>query len=370
MILKQLTSPTSALPSRPERPFKYVWPVTTQDGSVGYDRPLENYFDPSMAQRILPAVPSGRLYDTVARAHDFRYQVTPNMLWSTPRPLKLTERRRSLAKVSGDSPDYMGISPDLPGWHPRRSPHEDRRGTVSVTPKEVNSLVPYIPPIDTSFPPPKEWLDAMAKHILADAHADLNDSHNNDPTSSDPSTESDDTFFDYDTDSTLDAATVPRTSIPQPPQSESDHDADFNSNTDTDTETDTDIDMENDDAYDRHATPTSYSGPGAEWLIRRNRPSIVFSNNKNVTLRSGGGDRYRRRGGKIGFPGGISKTPRPMQTIHPRGSLTRVPPQTSDTVVPNVPRPLLPHVPHHNLEATRTRRRVHPFHLSRRLRCK
>ena len=99
--------------------------------------------------------------------------------WTTPRPLILNprERPRPLAKLSGNSPEYMGISPDLPGWRPRRSSYEDRRGAVGVTPSEVNTLVPYIPPIDTSSPPPsREWLDAMAKRFLAGAHADFEDS--------------------------------------------------------------------------------------------------------------------------------------------------------------------------------------------------
>jgi hypothetical protein len=61
MNLKQVATPTSALPARPERPIKYVWPVTAPDGSVGYDRPLENYFDTSMAPRLLPSKPPARV---------------------------------------------------------------------------------------------------------------------------------------------------------------------------------------------------------------------------------------------------------------------------------------------------------------------
>lgn len=61
MFQKQATTPASALPPRPQRPFVHVWPVIAPDGSVGYDRPLENYFDPSMAQRLLPSQPSSRV---------------------------------------------------------------------------------------------------------------------------------------------------------------------------------------------------------------------------------------------------------------------------------------------------------------------
>lgn len=273
--------------------------------------------------------------------------------WSTPRPLVINprERPRSLAKLSGNSPDYMGISPDVPGWYPRRSSHEDRRGAVGVTPSEVNTLVPYIPPIDTSSPPPsRECLDAMAKRFLADAHADFEDSQRNATTNDvtdvippGPSLSSDDSTFDYDTDSTLDGAiTVSRSSIPrpsqQPPQVESEttsHDADFDSGTDTDTDSDTESDM-SDDVYDWSSTPAPPSGPGSRWLIPRKRPSVVIVNNKEVSInvddssdvshgtkpRSGGHDPSpppssedenpgkRRRGGKSGYPNRVAKKPK------------------------------------------------------------
>ena len=58
---KQVTTPTSALPTRPNRPIKYVFPVSAPDGAVGYDHPLENYFDPSMASRLLPSKPPSRV---------------------------------------------------------------------------------------------------------------------------------------------------------------------------------------------------------------------------------------------------------------------------------------------------------------------
>jgi hypothetical protein len=271
--------------------------------------------------------------------------------WTTPRPLILNprERPRPLAKLSGNAPEYMGISSDLPGWRPRRSSYEDRRGAVGVTPSEVNTLVPYIPPIDTSSPPPsREWLDAMAKRFLAGAHADFEDSHRNatnDVTSTGPSLKSDDsTFFDYDTDSTLDGAlTASRTPMPQPPQQapqvefESNvHDAAFDSTSDTDTDpdTDTDTDMNSDDGYNWSTTRTSESGPGSRWMIPRKRPSVVIVN-KDVAINvddsnevshgtspsSGWGDPVsplssddelgkRRRGGKTAFPQRVTKKPK------------------------------------------------------------
>ena len=272
--------------------------------------------------------------------------------WTTPRPLVLNprERRRSLAKLSGNSPEYMGISPDLPGWRPRRSSYEDRRGAVGVTPSEVNSLVPYIPPIDTSSPPPsREWLDAMAKRFLADAHADFEDSRRNatnDVTPTESSLESDDSAFcDYDTDSTLDGAiAIARAPMPQPSQQapqvqleSNPYSADFDSSTDADTDTDTDTDTNSDDGYNWSTTRIFESGPGSQWIIPRKRPSVVIVNNKDVTLNvddsndvnhgttpSSGWDDdpvnppssddehggKRRRGGKTAFPHRVTKKPR------------------------------------------------------------
>lgn len=215
--------------------------------------------------------------------------------WTTPRPLILhpRERRRSLAKLTSNSTEYMGISPDLPGWRPRRSSYEDRRGAVGVAPSEVNTLVPYIPPIDTSLPPPsREWLDARAKQFLADAHADFEDSHRNatnDVTKPGPSQHTDDTdFFDYDTDSTLDGVpAVYRVSMPQPSQQAPQVEPESNSSTDTDTATDTDTDMDSDDGYNWSTTRISESSPLAlagvpRWIIPRKRPSVVIVNKKNV----------------------------------------------------------------------------------------
>ena len=44
MNLKQVSTPTSALLlGRSERPIRHDWPTAAPDGSVGYDRPLENF---------------------------------------------------------------------------------------------------------------------------------------------------------------------------------------------------------------------------------------------------------------------------------------------------------------------------------------
>ncbi|KAG8212931.1 hypothetical protein J3R82DRAFT_11289 [Butyriboletus roseoflavus] len=277
MNLPQVATPTSVLPGRSERP------VTAPDGSVGYDHPLENYFDASMAPRLLSSKPPTRLYDAIACAHDHHFKVTTG----------------------------MGISPDLPGWRPRRSSHEDRHGAIGVAPSEVNTLVPYIPPIDTSLPPPsREWLDARAKQFLADAHADFEDSYPNatsDVTEPGPSQNTDDTdFFDYDTDSTLNGApAVPRQPSQQLRQAESEsntHDADFNSSTDTDTDTDTD--MDSDDGYNWSTTRTSESSPLAlgdvpRWIIPRKRPSVIIVN-KNDVARVVDDSSYVGRGPSLG----------------------------------------------------------------------
>ena len=237
--------------------------------------------------------------------------------WSTPRPLVLNQRERcrSLANLRGNTTDYLGISPDLPEWRPRRSSYEDRRGAVGVTPSEVNTLVPYIPPIDTSLPPPsREWLDAMAKQFLADAHADFEDPHRHatlnvtDPRSS--LTEDDNAFFDYDTDSTLDGAvSVPRVPVSQPAQQASQAESESNTDTDTDTDTDSDSDMDSDDGYNWSTTRISDSTSCAPadpspWIIPRKRPSVVIIDKRDV-MRNGSSsssdDEHagkRRRGGK------------------------------------------------------------------------
>ena len=203
----------------------------------------------------------------------------------------------------------MGISPDLPGWRPRRSSYEDRRGAVGVTPSEVNTLVPYIPPIDTTLPPPsREWLDEMAKRFLASAHADFEDPHRNTVPLS-----TDDSFsFDYDTDSsTLDG--VSRISIPHPPQQSPQIDSEPNSTSDvdTDTDTDTDTDMNDDDGYNWSTTRI----PDSKWIIPRKRPSVVIVD-KDVAMSvspPSSNDEHagkRQRGGKSAPYKRVAKTPK------------------------------------------------------------
>ncbi|KAG9316125.1 hypothetical protein JVU11DRAFT_3802 [Chiua virens] len=301
------TTSTSALPSHPERPFKYVEPATALGGTVVYDRPPETYFDVPMASRLLPAKPPTMLYDTIARAHDHQFQVSPNMVdpsWTTPRPLILnpTERRRSLAKVTENSPECMGISPDVPEWRPRRSPYEDRRGAVGVAPSEVNTLVPYIPPIDTSMPPPsKEWLDAKAKQILAEAHAEFTRSRTK-PAELEPSRaddEDEDDFFEYDIESTLDErASVPCAPPLRPHQAEPESYPYDNDPWNVDTDTD----MDSDDGYNCSMTHISISSHRAlsdvpQWKIQRRRPSVV-NVDKDVTTNAKARSSSDERAGK------------------------------------------------------------------------
>ncbi|KAF9223311.1 hypothetical protein BS17DRAFT_133625 [Gyrodon lividus] len=317
MTRSKVATHTSALPARPERPVKYTCPVNAPDGSIGYDRPLENYFDTSKVTQLMAPKPPNKLYDTVASAHDYRFQLEPDQLGpnrSTPRPFHFNrrERHRSLAKLSGNSPDYMGISPDLPGWRPRRSSYEDRRGVVPVTPSEVNTLVPYIPPIDTSMPPPsKEWLDAKAREILAAAQAEsvaqghdvrtpgetgraVSPDEGEDTGRSLSKDNESDFDWGYETDDTVypPSVVVSRRSTPPPSasahQSESEsHEGEFDSDTDTDTDTDSD---------DRYKWSTSRISEASSfaladvprWIIPRKRPSVVLSESGDVFM--GGGN--------------------------------------------------------------------------------
>lgn len=219
------------------------------------------------------------------------------------------ECSRSLAYLRGNSPDYMGISPVLPGWRPRRTSYEDRRGVVGVPPSQVNTLVPYIPPIDTSLPPPsREWLDEMAKRFLANAHADFEDSHRdttNDVAGSRSSLSAQDSFsFDYDSDSTLDGP-VTRPSAPQqqPPQQTPQPESESNSTLDTNMDTDTDTDTDSDDGYDWN-NPPQFHFPESKWIIPRKRPSVVIINDKDVTMNvsppPSNDEHARKRGGRKG----------------------------------------------------------------------
>ena len=45
----------------PPSPVEFVRPVTAPDGSTGYDRPLNNYFDFDMGDRLLPAQQPGKV---------------------------------------------------------------------------------------------------------------------------------------------------------------------------------------------------------------------------------------------------------------------------------------------------------------------
>ncbi|KIJ62867.1 hypothetical protein HYDPIDRAFT_188792 [Hydnomerulius pinastri MD-312] len=293
-----IATSTAALPSKPERPVKYACPVTTPDGSIGYDRPLENYFDTSKATHLAPPNLPANLYETIAGAHDHRFTFTPSQ-YSTknPRintPTNPTLPPRHLAKLTSNSPDYMGISPDLPGWRPRRSSYEDRRGAVPVAPGEVNDLVPYIPPIDTSMPPPsKEWLDRKAREILGAVTMENRNETNGNEHPSDADDEND-MDWGYDTDSTVDAPSLlPRraTQAPLTPPAAEESDSD-----DDPFYSDTDIDSDHDERYTWTRTDStahiSQASPRAladvpKWVIPRKQPSVVFSEDGDVCM---GGD--------------------------------------------------------------------------------
>jgi hypothetical protein len=57
----KVATPTSALPARPERPVKYACPTNAPDGTIGYDRPLENYLDVSKAGQLMPSKPTNKV---------------------------------------------------------------------------------------------------------------------------------------------------------------------------------------------------------------------------------------------------------------------------------------------------------------------
>ncbi|KAH7884797.1 hypothetical protein F5I97DRAFT_1929627 [Phlebopus sp. FC_14] len=280
---------------RPERSVEYVCPVTGPDGSVGYDRPLENYFDTSFADQLLPSRRPGNLYDAIARAHDDRFELEcdtsnneePDGCDTHPFNIRCRKRRRQVAKVSGNSPDYMGINPDLPGWYPRRSSYEDRRGRVPVQPGEVNTLVPYIPPIDTSMPPPsREWLDAKAKQILAPEELKEGDRDDEDTSVNDDDDDAMD--WGYASDSTVHHmqadTSLSRPSTPPPP-----HVPESGSDSDEHLDSDLESDSDNDDQYDwrnvqdPQFSPRELADPPT-FLIPRRKPSVVVADDGEMFM--------------------------------------------------------------------------------------
>lgn len=165
----------------PLPPVEYTFPATALHGSVGYDRPLDNYLDVAVTRRLVTARHPRSLYDTVANAHDARFQSRPRM-FNGNNPINQCkclpnvgrERRRHIAALCGNSRDYRGLGWECPSWRPRRSSYEDRRGAVSVTLAEICSLPYAIGPLSTVneydnttavYPPDEEHLGGLDDHV-------------------------------------------------------------------------------------------------------------------------------------------------------------------------------------------------------------
>ncbi|KAL4062874.1 hypothetical protein V8B97DRAFT_1632905 [Scleroderma yunnanense] len=259
----------------PSSPVEYVRPVIALDGSTGYDRPLDNYFDFAKVNGILPTGQSFKLYDTVANAHDTHFQLVPGMFsanstidWSKCPSYVGRERLRQVALLHGDSPDYLGLRWETSGWRPRRTSFEDRRGVVPVTLAEVNSLPPPVEPEDTSIPSlTSDWFEEIPGRITdSELPADVQE-HTSDA--------GDELEWGYATDSTVDTAvsvlpSAQRRSI-------------FTCHSDSeDTSFDTDTDVESDDYYDWNNPHISAASPSAlsnvpKWVIPRKRPSFIIA---------------------------------------------------------------------------------------------
>lgn len=266
----------------PPSPVDYVRPVTAPDGSTGYDRPLANYFDFDMGNRLLPAQQSGKLYDAIANAHDTCFHMSRGMFganapvdWSKCPPGVGRERLRQEAILYEDSPDYLGLCSERSGWRPRRTSHEDTRGVVPVTLTEVNSLLPPPEPEGTIVPSLSSvWFEETATGPVAEYVQPVDTQ----PHVSDADDEMD---WGYSTDSTVDrapAVVVPlvtsrRQSLPT---------ADSDAESSDDASFDTDTDTESDDGYDWSSPNISAASPSAlsnvpKWIIPRKRPSVIIT---------------------------------------------------------------------------------------------
>ncbi|KAG6337100.1 hypothetical protein ID866_1974 [Astraeus odoratus] len=270
---------TTMMLAMPPSPVEFVCPVTAPDGSISYDRPLDNFFDLAMADKLLSAQAPAKLYDAIANAHDTRFQLRHEMFsekdpvdWSKCPSGVGRERLRQVALLRGDSPNYLGISGEHPGWRPRRSSYEDIRGAVPVTLAEVNSLPPSIEPEETSM-----TASANVTEVLQDeARQPALFGQSMGPTerqgyASDADDEMD---WGYGTDSTVAARVPVVTSIPSQTSSKSRSSSDSESDDDTDTETDAD----SDDYHNRSLPPISEASPMGvpQWIVPRKCPSFVI----------------------------------------------------------------------------------------------
>ncbi|KAI6039837.1 hypothetical protein EDC04DRAFT_1617953 [Pisolithus marmoratus] len=198
--------PASMRHAIPPPPLEYIHPVMALHGSITYDRPLDNYFDAAMARRPVLVRRPGNLYDTVANAHDTHFQFGPGMFnGSNPTdrckcPPIGRERWCQRAAHCGSPPDYPSLGWEYPGWRPRRSSYEDRRGAVSVTLAEICSMSP--------FPTSSECENATAVYPSDGEHLHGLDDHSSDVADAmDFERASDDTF---DTSNTNIALSGPR----------------------------------------------------------------------------------------------------------------------------------------------------------------
>lgn len=166
--------PFLAFTRQPTIPFP---PVTALRGGIGCDHPLDNHSDAAVAHILVPARRPGNLYDAVASAHDARLHLGATAINPTDRckcPSNVgREPLRRMASRSGNSPDYLGLGWEYPGWRPRRSSYEDRRGAVVVTLAEVCSISHTVDPPPTSNErenttavyPPDEELEGLDGHV-------------------------------------------------------------------------------------------------------------------------------------------------------------------------------------------------------------
>ena len=189
--------------------------------------------------------------------------------WSKCPPDVGRERIRQEALLYENSPDYLGLCEDRPGWRPRRTSFEDRRGVVPVTLAEVNSLpAPPVEPKDTTISSLcSEWLEQMSRQVTDSEPPVQNQQH--------PSDADDEFDWGYATDSTVD---IPAVIVPTRRQSVHTSHSDAESE---DSYFDTDTDTESDDCYDWSNLDISAASPSAlanvpKWIIPRKRPSWIM----------------------------------------------------------------------------------------------
>ncbi|KAI6099720.1 hypothetical protein F5141DRAFT_393260 [Pisolithus sp. B1] len=119
-----------------------------------------------------------QLYDALASAYDGRLHFGAEVINPVDRckcpPSVGREPLRRMAAHHGNSPDYLGLGWEYPGWCPRRSSYEERRGAVAVTLAEVCSISHTVEPLPTSdqcenaaavYPSDEERLEGLDDHV-------------------------------------------------------------------------------------------------------------------------------------------------------------------------------------------------------------